>query len=377
MTQQRPHILVVDDDPKSRVAVKAVLEDFDIEIVEAESGEEALHQVLRYDFAMIILDVQLAGINGFETAEAIRQRELSREIPILFLTGYEKSELQVTRGFSIGAVDYMVKPFVAESLRANVKYQLELLRALEAERETAERLSTFVSDLERSNQELDDFAYIASHDLKEPLRGVAINANFLLNEIEEPSQRKRLTRMVALCDRMHQMISDLLFYSGLSSKDEGQFRVEPRRIIDGILNGLREFLEERGGTVSMEADLPEVQCARARVDVVFRNLIVNAIKYNTKKRKVVKIGFRKSVSLRGWNGKNVFYVKDNGIGINPDDSEKVFKIFSRLNNESEYGPGTGAGLSFVKKIIEGHGGEIVFSENKTGGTTFYFTLPLA
>ena len=218
--QPKPRILVVDDDAGSRTAVKAVLDDLDIDVVEVESGEDALREVLRQDFAMIILDVWLTGMNGFETAQAIRERELSREIPIIFLTGHEQAELQVNRGYDLGAVDYMLKPIVVESLRAkvkfSVKYHLEILKVRENEKlQTASRkLAALVSELERSNRALDEFAYIASHDLKEPLRGIAINANFLLDEEITDPVRKRGERIVELSMRMERLIADLLRFPG-------------------------------------------------------------------------------------------------------------------------------------------------------------------
>ena len=163
----KPRILVVDDDEKSRLAVSAVLDDLDIEVVESDSGEQALLQVLHNDFALIILDVRLTGMSGFETARVIREREASRDIPIIFLTGYEKEELQINRGYDLGAVDYMLKPIIPDSLRAkvafSVKYHRQLLVALEKERLASERLKQLVAELERSNSDLDDFAYIASH----------------------------------------------------------------------------------------------------------------------------------------------------------------------------------------------------------------------
>lgn len=379
---EKPRILIVDDDQKSRLAVRSVIEDLELEVIEAGSGEDALREVLKSEFAMIILDVQMTGINGFETAQIIRERDISSDIPIIFLTGYEHEELQIARGYDLGAVDYMIKPIIPESLRAkvkfSVKYRLELLKAQENEKLKAakNKLAKSVANLERSNRELDAFAYIASHDLQEPLRGITINANFLLRDFSNPDIAPRLERMVALCERMNKLISDLLFFSRLAQGNDIQLEVIPQKVISRIANGLTEFLEERGGQIRVEGDLPTILSVGAKVEVVFRNLITNALKYNDSKKKTVTVGFMKKLTIKGIRYSNLFFVRDNGIGINESSHEKIFRLFSRLNKESAYGAGTGAGLSFVKKIVEDHGGEIFYAPNPKRGTTFYFSLPL-
>ena len=247
----------------------------------------------------------------------------------------------------------------------------------EQERAHTQKLQSIVSELARSNRELDNFAYIASHDLKEPLRGIAINADLLKREEVSAAGIQRIERMVDLTSRMEQLISDLLFFSRLGRGDLSQEDVAPSDVIKSIEYELREMLVSTRGTVSIDAELPIVHADRSKIKIIFQNLIVNSLKYNDNKDKFVSIGFIKSVTVSERRLQDVFYVKDNGIGIDKKNHDKVFRIFTRLNKAKDYGKGTGAGLSFVSKIIEEYGYHIAIDSLLGQGSTFYFPLPLA
>jgi len=238
-----------------------------------------------------------------------------------------------------------------------------------------EQLKTVVHQLERSNENLNDFAYIASHDLKEPLRGIAINADFLLREEVSAASRKRINRMVVLTTRMEQLISDLLFFSRLGREEENREEVNLTKVLGNLKSDLREALEERGGTITIATHLPHVTVERSRVRTVFYNLIMNGITYNDADKKLIEIGYLSAVEVNGKTLSNVFYVKDNGIGIDEKNRDKVYRIFTRLNRESDYGRGSGAGLSFVKKVLEIYDCDLTFASEVGVGTTFYFSLP--
>jgi signal transduction histidine kinase len=242
----------------------------------------------------------------------------------------------------------------------------------------AEKEIVYVGELERSNQELDDFAYIASHDLKEPLRGLFNHATFLLEDyrdkIDEDGVR-RLTRLGLLCQRMERLINDLMYFSRLGRADLAVQETDPNAVIAEIQQMMETVLSERHARIVVPRPLPQIVCDRPRVTEVFRNLITNAVKYNDKAERLVEIGFLESVDSDQGPERNIFYVKDNGIGIDPEYHQEIFRIFKRLQN----GPdgqenGTGVGLTFVKKIIERHGGRIWLESEPGEGTVFYFSL---
>lgn len=250
-------------------------------------------------------------------------------------------------------------------------------RELEREQAFAGEQQKLVAELERSNRALDDFAYTASHDLKEPLRGIAINADFLAREDVSDKGRARLERMVALTKRMDQLISDILYFSRLGRGENVLKDVDPAQVIDRTGEELREWMAERNGKLRVATKLPWLRAESAKIKAVFQNLIVNGIKYNDSDEKTVEIGFLPKAEASGTTLEDVFYVRDNGIGIESKNHEKIFRIFNRLHREADYGPGTGAGLSFVRKIIEEYGKGIVLVSDPGQGTTFFFSLPHA
>jgi len=258
----------------------------------------------------------------------------------------------------------------------------ELVGALNdiTERKEAEiALKNYNLALERSNKELDDFAYIASHDLKEPLRGLFNHATFLLEDykdkLDEAGVRK-LHRLSYLAQRMERLVNDLLYFSRLGRQDLAIQPTDMNEVIHDIANTIETFIEERHAHIIVPKPLPVITCDKTRITEVFRNLITNAIKYNDKSEKTVEIGFLETHTPSGGAAtKNVFYVKDDGKGIPEEFYDEIFRIFKRLQSSKDTAEeGTGVGLTFVKKIVERHGGKIWLESEVGQGTTFYFIL---
>jgi len=230
-------------------------------------------------------------------------------------------------------------------------------------------------ELARSNAELDDFAYIASHDLKEPLRGIHNYSSFLLEDYGDKLDddgHRMLQTLMRLTQRMENLIETLLYYSRVGRLDLATSDTDLGAVLAEVLDSLQVGIEEEEVEIRVPAPLPTLRCDRARVGEIFRNLITNAAKYNDKPEKWVEIGYHNAAPAGGVPP--VFYVRDNGIGIRPKHQESIFRIFKRLHGRDKFGGGAGAGLTIVKKIVERHGGRIWVESEEGVGTTFYFTL---
>ncbi|WP_339460566.1 sensor histidine kinase, partial [Nodularia spumigena] len=225
---------------------------------------------------------------------------------------------------------------------------------------------------ERSNHELDAFAYIASHDLKEPLRGIHNYSNFLIEDYADTLNeegKNKLKTLIRLTQRMEDLIDSLLHFSRLGRVDLSMQPTDLNDVVYRSLDLLSARIEEMKVDIQIPRPLPTVYCDRVQLGEVFNNLIANSIKYNDKPEKCLEIGYIEEPQLP-----ITLYVRDNGIGIRDKHFEAIFRIFKRLHGPSKYGGGTGAGLTIAKKIVERHGGKIWVESTYGEGSTFYFTL---
>lgn len=225
-------------------------------------------------------------------------------------------------------------------------------------------------ELKKSNEALDDFAYIVSHDLKEPLRCIQYFSSFLLEDCQELLNDECLEyaeTMVRVSRRMQQQIDDLLKFSRASHKEVNLVEVDVRAIVEEVKDSLQTLVRETDAEVFTREPLPIIRYDRSCMVEIMTNLIQNALKYRKEDVKpVVEIGY---------TAQGEIYVKDNGIGIKPQHLEDIFKMFRRLHGENQYGGGTGSGLAIVKKLVERNGGEIYAQSEYGAGTVFYFSLP--
>jgi PAS domain S-box-containing protein len=244
------------------------------------------------------------------------------------------------------------------------------------ERKRAEDdLSRHAASLARSNADLEDFAYIASHDLKEPLRGISNYAKFIQEDFAHrlPADGvERVETISRLAQHMYGLLDSLLEYSRVGRTELAVSEVDLDDVVRSVLAGLSGRLEQEHAQVRIVGDLPRVRADRVRVGQVFANLITNAMKYNTSDPKLVEVG--SAPGRRGDRTTPIFYVRDNGIGIEARHHDRIFTMFKRLHGRNQYGGGTGSGLAIAKKIVERHGGRIWVESEKGKGTTFFFTL---
>ena len=254
------------------------------------------------------------------------------------------------------------------------QYMWAFVRDITERKQIEEKIAKFTAELERSNNELDSFAYIASHDLKEPLRGIYNYSNFLLEDYADKlddSGKEKLNTLVFLTRRMEGFINDLLKFSRISRVAFEMKEIKIDDIVKESLAILQITLEKGNVKVDIPRPLPAVECDNYQIAEVFQNLISNAVKYNDKAEKRIEINYMEDAKTAN---KYIFYVRDNGIGIDKKYFDSIFKIFKRLHARDKFGGGSGAGLTIVKKIIERHGGKIWLESTPEEGTVFYFTL---
>ena len=251
----------------------------------------------------------------------------------------------------------------------------------------ADELAKVNLELERSNDELDSFAYIASHDLKEPLRGIHNYSSFLIEdyaEVLDEEGMSKLQTLIRLTQRMEDLIDSLLHFSRLGRVDLSLKNNDLNEILDSAIDVIKMSKVENSIEISIPRKLPIVNCDRVQINELLMNLVSNAVKYNKNECKQVEIGFLDTLEQLDPNlqqkiqaqNQIVLYVKDNGIGIPQKHHGNIFRIFKRLHGKKAYGGGTGAGLTIVKKIVERHGGEIWLKSEVGAGTTFYLSLPV-
>jgi signal transduction histidine kinase len=382
----KAHILLVDDNPIKLLALESALAGLEQHVSKARSADEALRCLLHQDFAVILLDVNMPGMSGFELAELMRRCERSCHTPIIFISALSPAGIYAFKGYELGAVDY-VSISTPEVLRAKVAVFVDLFNKgtevkqyadalgqlnVELEQRVAER----TADLQRSNEEIQQFAQVVSHDLKEPLRGMYNYIQLLLEDLGNTvsdEARAKLQTVAHLAQGMEDLINSLLHFCRLGHENLAYEDTNLSVVVQEILGLLQITLMQQGIEVRIPQPLPIVRCDRSRVREVFHNLILNAIKYNDKPHKWIEIGVLPSPSV-GMTPGSTFYVRDNGLGIRPQHVGMIFAMFKRLHPRHDYGGGTGAGLTIAKKIIERHGGTLWVESTYGAGSTFYFTL---
>jgi signal transduction histidine kinase len=364
-------------------AIRPAIDDLKAAVIDDPTQRKALSDLeplLERKFAELGETIRLYVAGDRAAALALVQTDAGRDLmtKIRAMTASmtdQKQQFLSERTSNSVATNSLI--FVVDLIGLALVTVLAMVSLIVMRRLAAKEIA-YRSDLERSNQELDDFAHIASHDLKEPLRGLFNHASFLLEDYKDKIDEdgvRRLTRIGQLCQRMERLINDLMYFSRLGRADLAVRETDPNAVIVEIRQMMQTLLSERNARIVVPRVLPQIVCDKTRVTEVFRNLITNAVKYNDKTEPLVEIGFLESVDTRERPERNVFYVKDNGIGIDREFHQEIFRIFRRLQSQSDGSDtGTGVGLTFVKKIVERHGGRVWLESESGKGTVFYFNL---
>jgi signal transduction histidine kinase len=380
----RVNILLVDDQPANLLALEAMLQGLGQNLVKAESGREALKWLLTHDFAVILLDVKMPDMDGFETAAMIRQRDKSRYTPIIFLTAADKTHTEAVRGYAVGAVDYLVKPVVPEFVRSKVSVFVELAKKSELLRRQAAQLreseqaaleladarAELVRELEHKNQELESFSYAVSHDLRAPLRRIESFSRAVLESQQDrldPDGHRYFDRIQEASRQMAQLIDDVLHLSKVSRAELRQQEVDLSALSTAILERLREGEPTRVVETKVRPGVIVVGDGQL-LRIALANLLENAWKF-TAREPSARIEF----GMTHVSGEPAYFVRDNGAGFDMAYVDRLFGPFQRLHLASEF-PGSGIGLATVRRIVHRLGGR-VWAEGLAGqGATFSFTL---
>ena len=381
--RQATGILLVDDQPANLVALKAMLEGLSPHIVTASSGREALRQLLQADFAVILLDVKMPEMDGFETAALIRDRERSRNTPIIFLTAADRDAQLAVRGYAVGAVDYLVKPIVPEFVRSKVAVFVELARinnelvrqanrlrtSEEAALELTVSQNTLIRELQHKNRELESFSYAVSHDLRAPLRRIDGFARALeeSGDVASDVGARFLGNIRTSIAQMGQLIDDVIYLSRVTGAELRLHDVDLSEVARTALEELQRAEPGRQVTARVRPGVI-VRGDGRLLRIAMGNLMQNAWKFTGKRADAtIEFGCRQEQSER------TFFVRDNGVGFDMEYAGRLFGPFQRLHHSDEF-PGTGIGLATVQRVIHRHGGQ-VWAEAKPGqGAVFSFTI---
>lgn len=393
-------ILAVDDREDNLLSIETILEQENYTIVKATSGRAALKILLQQqDFTLILMDVQMPDMNGFETASLIYEREKLRHIPIIFITAHNQGEERMFEGYKMGGVDFIYKPINPELLRYKVSVFVELYqkthqllnherKLLSANKKLAQEVEERILkeekirllneqllenniQLKTTIEELDRFAYVASHDLQEPLRKILVFSDKLQTKYKDSLDAEvsqSLEKIAKASARMQSLINDLLKFSRQTTVNDDFVPISLDQLIQDVIADLEVEIETASAQLQVNT-LPEIWGIPSQIRQLFQNLLSNAIKFRKKDGIPVV-----QIYHEPWNGLNRVVIQDNGIGFDPKYSDEIFMVFKRLHSYHEF-EGSGVGLSICKKIIDKHSGSIRAESKIDEGSKFIIEFP--
>ncbi len=377
-------VLIIDDSQANIYSIENLLARDDRKFLTASSGTEGLKTALTNNVDLIILDVQMPDMDGFEVAKVLKSNKRTRDIAIIFASAEKNERASIMKGFEGGAVDYLLKPLDPELTKAKVdvllqiqlqkKELLEKNESLQRADEQIKKLNTELKknldQLELINKELESFSYSISHDLRSPLRTMIGYSQMLEEEYGDKvgDEGKKWIKVIASKGaRMNQLIDDLLEFSRAGKQQLQLNNIDMHDLVQILCNELKESLQCQATIIihDLQPGFGDAMLLRQ----VWINLISNAIKYSSKREDATV-----EINSTADDSNVVYSVRDNGAGFDMQYVNKLFGVFQRLHKDSEF-TGTGIGLSIVQRIVSRHGGKVWAEGVVDGGATFYFSLP--
>lgn len=355
----RSTILIVDDNPDNLGFLFDYFVELGYKVLVALNGLEALDQLELIKPDVILLDVMMPKLDGFDTCIRLKGSPATRDIPVIFMTALSSPEDKV-RGFEVGAVDYVTKPVYKEEVQARVRAHIAI--------------TSLQRELEGRNQELQAFSHMVAHDLREPLNTIVACTELIL---EEWTQCRYCSATSVVSDlelvrdagqHMNETIDALLSFAGISQAVVVLQPVDMKQIIDEVVQDMQALIRERGGAISCPDTWPTALGHPAWLKQVWSNYISNGLKYGGAPPELELGADAEADVLRFW-------IRDNGVGVPEDDAFKLFEPLARMH--ANLARGHGLGLSIVQRIIQRLGGQVGAARRPAGGSEFYFTLPRA
>jgi len=381
-----PKILIVDDLLENLISLEAILDDLNVELIRAFSGQEALRLCSKEDFALVILDVQMPEMNGYETLELLRQRKKTKYLPVIFVSAIHRSDLNIIRGIETGAIDFIPKPIVPEILKGKVAVFLDLYRQ-------RTKLNNLIIELEETNLNLKNakneaeealrtksrFLANMTHEIRTPLNGVIGLSRMLQKSELNAEQQEWISIITTSGENLLKIINDILDFS---KNESGQIVLENIDFeINGLLKNVYKLMKFKADesrldfSYHLSKDVPPILNGDPfRISQILMNLVNNAIKFTQKGHVKLSVELddkaKDSISI-------LFRIKDTGIGISEEGKSLLFKEFSQAESSTsrKYG-GTGLGLIISKNMVELMHGEIGVESEINKGSEFWFKLSL-
>lgn len=366
-------ILIVDDRPENLISLQKVLQAHNFEVETASSGEEALKKVLKNNYVLIILDVQMPDMDGFEVAEAISGFSKAKDTAIIFLSAVNTELKFITKGYLSGGLDYITKPVDINVLLLKIKTFYRIYEQNRKLSEIQEKLLEEIEFRKQAEHKKDEFISIASHELKTPLTSVKGYIQLLQRSLDRDDKtmaQNHLEKASIQLEKLNELIVDLLDISKIES---GKLKFNMQSFCaDNMLNNAIEMLQQSNPDFKIHkiGQTSEMIFAdEMRIEQVVINFITNAIKYSPGTNQI-------NVTINIIDEKLYLAVKDFGIGIPKEQQSKIFDKFYRVEENSNRFNGLGIGLYICSEIIKRHGGTIGVKSDRDEGSEFYFIIPI-